>query len=191
MIPHPNSYNRHPRGYKKIYLIQCNFNSTPCLGLCTFQGAHFQFRATNMKKIPRRQPLHHSKIISSCRIFEDVPNSVVKRRPGACLSTRGEARPRHLFQPEVMEFGVAPTRRAPVHGRQVIKASPDENYMTYITLALRISFKRRLFDFCLLKKKWLIFCLVCLYFLSYTSKKLRGSFVKNIDQGKKEKKKPT
>jgi hypothetical protein len=45
-----------------------------------------------MKKIPRRQPLHHSKIISSCRIFEDVPNSVVKWCLGARLSAGGEAR---------------------------------------------------------------------------------------------------
>lgn len=146
MIPHPNSSNRHPRGYKNLsHAMQLQFHTMPG-SLCTFRGARFQFTTTNMKKIPRRQPLHHSKIISSCRIFEDVPNSVVKRCPGARLSAGGEARQSRgaFLSLRRWEFEVAPTRQVPVHGRQ---AMPDENYMT-LTLTLRISLKRHLFDFC-------------------------------------------
>ena len=59
-----------------------------------------------------------------------------------------------------MKFEKAPPRRAPMHGRQVIKASPDENY-----LKLRLGLKRRLFNFCFFYiKKGLMFCLISLFF---------------------------
>ena len=76
-----------------------------------------------------------------------------------------------------MKFEKAPPRRAPMHGRQAIKASPDENY-----LKLRIGLKRRLFNFCFFYiKKGLMFCLVSLFFLVLYKKKFKGIFVKNID----------
>jgi hypothetical protein len=78
-----------------------------------------------------------------------------------------------------MEFEEALPRQAPVHGRQVIKASLDENYLT-LTLTLKISLKRRLFDFCffIYKKTYVLSCL-SLYLVLY-KKEIKGSFVKNI-----------
>ena len=68
-----------------------------------------------------------------------------------------------------------------MHEMQAMKVSSDENHLTP-TPTLRIGLKRHLFDFCffcfLKKKRYMFFVSP---FLVLYKKKLKGSFVKNID----------